>query len=470
MLTKSCFLKLNMAKKGSNGLIKPILRMFSSSSNIFDDSNLKIKDPEIYKLVQSEKRRQKHGIILVASENFTSKAVNEVSGSCLTNKYSEGYIGARFYPGCEYIDQIETICQRRALNLFKLHERDWHASVQALSGTTANLAVYNAILKPGDALMGLSGKSGGHFSHGFKNHGGLEAISRKFYKTQHYGVDKDGNIDYDGAYELAQTHKPKLIICGYSVNSRDVDYKRFREIADSVGAYLHLDMAHLSGMIAAGILNDPFEYVDVATTSTHKTLRGPRGGLILCKKHLASKVDESLFPGLQGGPHNHQIGALAVALKEANTDEFREYQRQVQANARALAKGLQELKHTIRNGGTDNHMVIWDLRPQDLDTTFLDKACNFASVTLNPIRVDGSEYPNTVRIGSEASTTRGYNEDNMRDVALYLHQILQITLKLKKQTNSNMADFMQALGEDDGIKRLKAEVEDYADRFEMPGL
>lgn len=242
---------------------------------------MKLKDPDIAKLIQSEKSRQRRGIILIASENYTSTAVNTAVGSCLTNKYSEGYIGARFYPGCENVDKIEQICQNRALELFGLHHSEWHANVQVMSGTAANIATYNALLKPGERLMALSGKSGGHFSHGFVTPTGLEAISHKFYETQHYGVNDDGIIDYDAAFKLAKEFKPKLIICGYSVQPRDLDYKYFRKIADSVGAYLHLDMAHIAGMIAAGIFKSPFEYIDVATSTTHKTLRGPRGGLIL---------------------------------------------------------------------------------------------------------------------------------------------------------------------------------------------
>ena len=407
---------------------------------------------------------------MIASENFTSKAVNQALGSWLTNKYSEGYVGDRFYPGWQFIDQIEELCQKRALELFGLDNSEWHAWVQALGGTAANIAVYNSVLKPGDPLMGLSGKSGGHFSHGFYTPTGLKAISNRFYNTEHYHVDEDGKIDYDGAYELAQKHKPKLIICGYSVNSRDLDYKRFREIADSVGAYLHLDMAHVSGMIAAGVLNSPFEYIDIATSTTHKTLRGPRGGLIFCRKHLASAVDQSLFPGVQGGPHNHLIGALAVALKEANSDEFRDYQRRVQANARALAKGLQGYGYKIRSGGTDNHMAIWDLTSKNFNTIYLYNACNHASITLNAVRINGVSDPNSIRVGSMACTSRGYSEENMNDVASYLHQILQTTLRLREKTGDNIEKFNSALKEDQELNNIKSSIENYAQQFYLPGI
>lgn len=243
-----------------------------------------------------------------------------------------------------------------------------------MSGTAANIATYNALLNPGDRLMALSGKSGGHFSHGFVTPGGLEAISHKFFDTKHYNVDEEGKIDYDGAFKMAKEFKPKHIICGYSVNTHDLDYKYFRKIADSVGAYLHLDMAHISGMIATGILESPFEYIDVATTTTHKTLRGPRGGLILCKKHLAAAIDDSVFPGIQGGPQNHTIAGLAIALLEANSDEFKDYQKRVLENAKALAEGLKGFKYTIRGGTTNNHMVLWDMRPLGFDATFFSKA------------------------------------------------------------------------------------------------
>lgn len=339
-----------------------------------------------------------------------------------------------------------------------------------MGGTAANIAVYNALLKPGDALIALSHKSGGHFSHGFQTPNGLEAISKRFYNTKHYGVNEDGIIDYDGAYKLAQEHKPKLIICGYSVYSKDLDYKRFREIADSVGAYLHLDMAHMSGMIATKLLNDPFEYIDVATSTTHKTLKGPRGGFIVSKKHLAKAIDDSVFPGIQGGSHNHLIGALAVALKEANSPSFVEYQKQVLSNARTMAQSLQSLRYSVRTGGTDNHMVVWDFSKDNFDTTFFLEAANFASVTFNAIRIKNSATPNAIRIGSMACTTRGYKEQNMRDVVLYLRELHDITLRLKKESNDNLINFKSAIKSDAQLKRIKAEIENYASNFELPGL
>lgn len=338
-----------------------------------------------------------------------------------------------------------------------------------MSGTAANIATYNALLKPGERLMALSGKSGGHFSHGFMTPTGLQAISNKFFETTHYAVDEDGSIDYDAAFKLAKEFKPKLIICGYSVHTHDLDYKYFRKIADSVGAYLHLDMAHIAGLIAAGIFKSPFEYIDVATSTTHKTLRGPRGGIILCKKHLSEAIDTSVFPGIQGGPQNHTIAGLAVALHEANTEEFKQYQHQVVANAKALAKGLEGFKYKIRSGGTSNHMVIWDMTPLGLNTVFFEKACNYASITLNPIRINGATVPNSVRVGSMACTTRGYKTNNMTDVALYLHQVLQLTLKLKEK-HSQLGDFLVALKADKNMANLKADIENYASGFPIRGL
>lgn len=317
--------------------------------------------------------------------------------------------------------------------------------------------------------MALSGKSGGHFSHGFQTPLGLKSISRKFFDTQHYGVNSEGLIDYDEAFKLAKEFNPKLIICGYSLYPRDLDYKYLSKIAKSVGAYLHLDMAHISGLISAGIMNNPFKYIDVATTTTHKSLRGPRGGMILCKKELATAIDESIFPGIQGGPQNHTIAGLAVALKEANSAEFKNYQKQVLANARALAKALAELGFTIRTGGTDNHMVLWDLRPQEINSVFMEKTCNFASITLNPIRLDGATDPNAVRVGSLACTTRGYKEENMADVAAFLGRALERTLRHSKE-HKEIPSFVKRISICSKMKKLKKEVEEYAEKFEIPGI
>jgi len=311
-----------------------------------------IKDKTINSLIEKEKERQIEGIELIASENYVSESVLECMGSILTNKYSEGYPGKRYYKGNEYIDKIELEAIKRAKELFKAE----HVNVQPYSGSPANLAVHLALLEPGDRTLGMSLDSGGHLTHGFR-----VSISGKYFDSVSYGVNKEGYIDYDEVRKIAKEHKPKLIWSGFSAYSRIVDWEEFRKIADEVGAYLVADIAHVAGLVATGLYPSPVGIADVVTTTTHKTLRGPRGAIIMCKEELGEKIDKAVFPGLQGGPHNHTTAGIAVALKEASTEEFKEYSQQIITNAKTLSEALTKKGYKIVSGGTDNHLFLLDV-------------------------------------------------------------------------------------------------------------
>ena len=372
--------------------------------------NIQASDPEVYGAMMRELRRQRDHIELIASENFVSEAVMEAMGSHLTNKYAEGYPGARYYGGCDYVDEVERIAIDRAKRLYGAE----HVNVQPHAGSQANVAVYVALLQPGDTILGMSLSDGGHLTHGSK-----ASVSGKYYHAESYGVSRETErIDYDAVAEKAEQVRPKLIIAGASAYPRFIDFKRMREIADSVGAYLMVDMAHIAGLIAAGVHPSPVPYAHVVTTTTHKTLRGPRGAMILCKEELAKKIDSAVFPGTQGGPLMHVIAAKAVALNEALTPAFRQYQEQVVKNAAALAAALQEEGIRLVTGGTDNHLMLADVTALGRTGYEVQLLLDAANITANKNAIPFDTLPvkqtSGVRFGSPACTTRGMKEDDMR--------------------------------------------------------
>ena len=372
--------------------------------------NVQASDPEVYGAMMRELRRQRDHIELIASENFVSEAVMEAMGSHLTNKYAEGYPGARYYGGCDYVDEVERIAIDRAKRLFGAE----HANVQPHAGSQANVAVYVALLQPGDTILGMSLADGGHLTHGSK-----ASVSGKYYHAESYGVSRETErIDYDAVAGKAEQVRPKLIIAGASAYPRFIDFKRMREIADSVGAYLMVDIAHVAGLIAAGVHPSPVPYAHVVTTTTHKTLRGPRGAMILCKEELAKKIDSAVFPGTQGGPLMHVIAAKAVALNEALTPAFRQYQAQIVKNAAALADALQEEGIRLVTGGTDNHLMLADVSALGRTGYEVQLLLDAANITANKNAIPFDTLPvkqtSGVRFGSPACTTRGMKEDDMR--------------------------------------------------------
>lgn len=385
-------------------------------------------DSEIYNLIVAEHDRQRDSIELIASENYTSAAVRDCLGSVLTNKYSEGYPGARYYGGNEVIDKIETLCQKRALTAFNLDAGTWAVNVQPYSGSPANFAVYTALLQPHDRIMGLDLPSGGHLTHGFQTAKRRVSATSVYFESMPYKVGPDGLIDYDEMERLASAFKPKLLIVGASAYSRDFDYERFRAVADKVGAYLMADIAHISGFVATGLMRNPFEFCDVVTTTTHKTLRGPRAGMIFMRKALEQKVKDAVFPGLQGGPHEHQIAAIATQLRSVATPEFCDYMSTVRENARALAGHLVAAGYQVITGSTDNHLFLLDLRPKGITGAQAEKALEAAGISVNKNTIPGDVSalkPSGVRIGTPAITTRGLKPTHMKQVAEFIVTALE---------------------------------------------
>ncbi|AIF53824.1 serine hydroxymethyltransferase [Pelosinus sp. UFO1] len=378
-------------------------------------------DPEIAKAIDLELHRQQNKLELIASENFVSKAVMEAQGSVLTNKYAEGYPGKRYYGGCEHVDVVEQLAIDRVKQLFGAE----HANVQPHSGAQANTAVYFAFLQPGDTILGMNLAHGGHLTHGSPVN-----ISGKCFNIVPYGVDEvTHRINYDEVAELAAKHRPKMIVAGASAYSRIIDFERMGQIAREVGALFMVDMAHIAGLVAAGLHPSPIGHADIVTTTTHKTLRGPRGGVIMCKAELAAKVDKSVFPGMQGGPLMHVIAAKAVSFKEALTDEFKMYQQQIVKNAAALAAGLSKAGFTLVSGGTDNHLLLVDLRPQNMTGKDAEKVLDAVGVTVNknaiPYDPTSPFITSGIRIGTAAITSRGMKEADMDIVAEIIAMVLK---------------------------------------------
>jgi glycine hydroxymethyltransferase len=402
-------------------------------------------DPAVYRAIQAELERQNSRLELIASENFTSEAVLEATGSICTNKYAEGYPGKRYYGGCEFVDELENLARERAKQLFRAE----YANVQPHAGSQANQAAYAAVLQPGDTILGMNLSHGGHLTHGHHLN-----FSGKTYKVIPYGVRRDDEvIDYDELARLAEEHKPKLIIAGGSAYPRIIDFARFRQIADSVGAVFLVDMAHFAGLVAAGLHPNPCEYADIVTSTTHKTLRGPRSGIILAKEKFGPAIDKSVFPGIQGGPLVHVIAAKAVCFAEAMTPEFVAYQRQVLANARVLADGMAEAGFRVVSGGTDTHLLLVDvfakgIRGREAETA-LDKA--YITVNKNTIPFDPNPplNPSGIRLGSPAVTTRGFGEAEMREVA------------------SCVAEVLLNLGSEETIAAVRRRVQSLTERFPL---
>ncbi len=384
-------------------------------------SRLAITDPELFDVIAKETLRQNQNIELIASENFTSGAVMEAQGSLLTNKYAEGYPGRRWYGGCEHVDVAEQLAIDRVKEIFGAD----HANVQPHSGSQANTAVYFAVLKPGDKILTMDLAHGGHLTHGHKAN-----FSGKFYEVTHYGVrEEDERIDYDALEKVAEELKPKLITTGASAYPREIDFKRMGEIARKVGAYLFVDMAHIAGLVAAGVHPNPVPHADFVTSTTHKSLRGPRGGIILCKEEYAKKIDGTVFPGIQGGPLMHVIAAKAACFGEILNTDFKGYSEQVVKNAQAMAARLAEHGYRIVSGGTDNHLMLVDLRPSGLDGSIAQHALDESGITVNknsiPFDTAGPFKPSGIRIGTPAVTTRGMKEADVEQVADFIHEALQ---------------------------------------------
>lgn len=382
--------------------------------------NIYAADPELYGAMKQELGRQRDHIELIASENFTSRAVMDAMGSHLTNKYAEGYPGARYYGGCEYVDIVEQLAIDRAKELFGAE----HANVQPHSGSQANVAVYLALLKPGDTILGMDLSHGGHLTHGSK-----ASISGKYFNACFYGVDRESEtIDYEKAMQIAGECKPKLIIAGASAYPRFIDFKKMREIADEVGAYLMVDMAHIGGLVAAGVHPSPVPYADVVTSTTHKTLRGPRGAIILCKDELKKKINSAVFPGTQGGPLMHIIAGKAVCFKEAMSEEFKDYQRKTVSNAAALAQALKDGGIRLVSGGTDNHLMLADTMSLGRTGNEVQELLDAAHITANkntiPFDTQSVKLTSGMRFGTPAVTTRGMGEAEMRDIGKMIVRII----------------------------------------------
>ncbi|RKX56098.1 MAG: serine hydroxymethyltransferase [Thermotoga sp.] len=408
---------------------------------MFED--IKKADPEIYDAIVNEVKRQQEGLELIASENFVDRAVLEAQGCVMTNKYAEGYPAKRYYGGCQFVDVAEELARQRAKELFGAE----HANVQPHSGSQANMATYLALAKPGDTIMGMSLAHGGHLTHGSPVN-----FSGKLFNVIPYGVNLETEvIDYDEVERLAVQNKPKIIIAGGSAYARIIDFKRFREIADEVGAYLVVDMAHFAGLVAGGVHPNPVEYAHVVTTTTHKTLRGPRAGMILCKKEFAKPIDKTIFPGIQGGPLMHVIAAKAVALKEAMTPEFKEYARQIVLNAKAMAKSLAARGLRIVSGGTDTHLMLVDLTAKNISGKKAQRVLEEAGITVNKNTIPNEKrspfVASGIRVGTPALTTRGMKEKEMDFIADLIVRVInspdddEIKMEVKKEVRRLCRDF-----------------------------
>jgi len=429
---------------------------------------LKNFDPELYKLIQKEHHRQVNSIELIASENYTSDHVLECLGTCPNRKYAEGEIGARYYGGCEYIDEIELLCKKRALKAFHLNSEEWGVNVHCHSGSVANLIAYNAILEPHDRIMAMSLPSGSHLSHCHSSDNKKISISSKIYECLHYTLNNEGYIDYDQLESNALLYRPKLIICGYSAYSRDLDYQRFKKIADHVGAYLMCDMSHFNGFVAAKLLNNPFDYCDIVTSTTHKLLRGPRSSMIFSRKELNKQIDFSAFPSVLGGSTYDIITALTCQLKEVDTEEYREYIKQVHKNIKIFAEKIMEYGYHIMTDGTDNHLVLINVKKTGLTGSKVEKLCEYVNISLNKNSIygDASAFnPSGIRIGSPWMTTRGCKEEEFVKIAEFIHRSIQIGVKIQEESGKMLKDFVKRFDGDQNLEDLRKDVQEFMDKL-----
>ena len=475
-----------------------VARAFSGSAlcaNVSTvNADLADTDAELLEIIRAEQVRQRESLALIPSENFTSKSVMQALGSCMSNKYSEGYPGARYYGGNEFIDKAEELCQDRALVAFNLDPAEWGVNVQPLSGTPANFQVYNAVLEPHDRIMALDLPHGGHLSHGYRTDTKKISNTSVFYEGMPYRLDEStGLIDYDTLAANAKLFRPKLLVAGTSAYSRLIDYPRMREIADASKAWLLADMAHISGLVSAGVVPSPFDYADIVTTTTHKSLRGPRGAMIfyrlgtrsVTKKgeeipyNLEARINFAVFPGAQGGPHNHTISALATALKQAASPEFKEYQKAVIRNNKVFADTLLDMGYSLVGGGTDNHLVLVDTKSSrgGIDGARVERVLELANVAVNKNTIPGdvsAMTPGGIRMGSCALTTRGMTEADFVRVAHIFDRGVAIASDIKGKVGPKLKDFKAALrhGPDDfpELVALGEEVKEWANTFPAIGL
>ncbi|CAH1100276.1 unnamed protein product [Psylliodes chrysocephalus] len=487
------FCHLLQCAKVQKVLFSQLPRAISTNMDISKTLNANVwdTDPELWDLVKKEKRRQVTGLEMIASENFTTLPVLQCLSSCLHNKYSEGLPGQRYYGGNEFIDEIEILAQKRSLEAFKVDPEKWGVNVQPYSGSPANFAVYTGIVEPHGRIMGLDLPDGGHLTHGFFTPTKKISATSIFFESMPYKVNPEtGLIDYDKLLETARLFKPKVIVAGVSCYSRALDYKKFREICDEVGAYLFSDMAHISGLVAAGVTPSPFEYSDVVSTTTHKSLRGPRAGVIFFRKgvrsvnakgekimyDLENKINQAVFPGLQGGPHNNAIAAIATTMKQAQTPEFVEYAKQIVANAKRLSDGLQQKGYKVVTGGTELHLLLVDLKSVGLSGAKGEYILEEINIACNKNTVPGDKSalnPSGIRLGTPALTTRNLKESDIDVVVDFIDRALKLAKEVSKISGPKLVDFKKTIHENSDVAKkvatLRDEVSKYSEKFPLPG-